>query len=321
MQEFRGMALQSHGPQQAGRPWIGLEHTNKVWIIVSLLKSKCRKIQTTPKLSEKYFHTSVVHPPYSSRRIRGRGTRTWRSPSRSTTECDRRHPAERLQVWNKVKREQVNHSDFKSGVFELREHPVPQPVYEVCQEPLWWSSNGSFSSWTVQSAFFCFLQSNIGERFIYWSILIFWLVCTKAARFACADADIHISYSRLAQIIPVIENLIIVIHPLPPGFWTGGDLSLTVTSLGHLDFYGLIYSIYWCTLSSSNWTVSKVWLAYSERRIFPKWNLPRKMQRGLSVHRLPPLISDHMQHSILPKSVHFRGLSRWPQRTLIIVID
>jgi len=27
--EFRGMALQSHGPQQAGRPWIGLEHTNK----------------------------------------------------------------------------------------------------------------------------------------------------------------------------------------------------------------------------------------------------------------------------------------------------
>ena len=29
-QEFRGMALQSHGPQQAGRPWIGLEHTNKV---------------------------------------------------------------------------------------------------------------------------------------------------------------------------------------------------------------------------------------------------------------------------------------------------
>ena len=27
------MALQSHGPQQAGRPWIGLEHTNKVWII------------------------------------------------------------------------------------------------------------------------------------------------------------------------------------------------------------------------------------------------------------------------------------------------
>ena len=24
------MALQSHGPQQAGRPWIGLEHTNKV---------------------------------------------------------------------------------------------------------------------------------------------------------------------------------------------------------------------------------------------------------------------------------------------------
>ena len=30
LQEFRGMALQSHGPQQAGRPWIGLEHTNKV---------------------------------------------------------------------------------------------------------------------------------------------------------------------------------------------------------------------------------------------------------------------------------------------------
>lgn len=27
--EFRGMALQSHAPQQAGRPWIGLEHTNK----------------------------------------------------------------------------------------------------------------------------------------------------------------------------------------------------------------------------------------------------------------------------------------------------
>ena len=37
LQEFRGMALQSHGPQQAGRPWIGLEHTNKVGISLHLL--------------------------------------------------------------------------------------------------------------------------------------------------------------------------------------------------------------------------------------------------------------------------------------------
>ena len=33
------MALQSHGPQQAGRPWIGLEHTNKVRIPLHLLRN------------------------------------------------------------------------------------------------------------------------------------------------------------------------------------------------------------------------------------------------------------------------------------------
>ena len=42
LQEFRGMALQSHGPQQAGRPWIGLEHTNKVRIPCTFASSANR---------------------------------------------------------------------------------------------------------------------------------------------------------------------------------------------------------------------------------------------------------------------------------------
>ena len=52
LQEFRGMALQSHGPQQAGRPWIGLEHTNKVRIPWNFCKT------VTPLLLTPFFQAN-----------------------------------------------------------------------------------------------------------------------------------------------------------------------------------------------------------------------------------------------------------------------
>ena len=55
----------------------------------------------------------------------------------------------------------------------------------------------------------------------------------------CLDADIHVSYFHLAQIIPVNENLIV----FPPAIWILDRVEicpLTVTMFGHFDINGLV---------------------------------------------------------------------------------
>ena len=120
LQEFRGMALQSHGPQQAGRPWIGLEHTNKVGISLHLLLFTLF-LQANKRSRYTYMEKSIKIYNWALR-----------------------HPVEPLQVWEQSELKQVNHSDFKWW----RKHPVPQPMGEKCR--------ALFLFWTVQSAFSCF---------------------------------------------------------------------------------------------------------------------------------------------------------------------
>ena len=257
MQEFRGMALQSHGPQQAGRPWIGLEHTNKVWIIVSLLKSKCRKIQTTPKLSEKIFSHIWCSPTllfqankrsrytYMEKSIKIYNW-AWQTPPRWTP--------------SSVKQSETRTSEsFRLQKWCFRVERAPCATASV------WSVPGATLVELKWQLFFLdcskcifLLLAKQHRREVY--LLIYIDILTSLHQ----GCKICLRWCRHSYILfpPRPDNTSYwkshysySIHPLPPGFWTGGDLSLTVTSLGHLDFYGLIYSIYWCTLSSSNWTV------------------------------------------------------------------
>ena len=289
MQEFRGMALQSHGPQQAGRPWIGLEHTNKVWII----EVKVPEDTNDAKIIWKIFSHICCSPTllfqankrsrytYMEKSIKIYNW-VWQTPPRWTP--------------SSVKQSETRTSEsFRLQKWCFRVERAPCATASV------WSVPGATLVELKWQLFFLdcskcifLLLAKQHRREVY--LLIYIDILTSLHQ----GCKICLRWCRHSYILfpPRPDNTSYwkshysySIHPLPPGFWTGGDLSLTVTSLGHLDFYGLIYSIYWCILSSSNWTVSKVWLAYSERRIFPKWNLPRKMQRGLSVHRLPPLIT------------------------------
>ena len=206
-QEFRGMALQSHGPQQqAGRPWIGLEHTNKV------------------KIPPKHLLLSIS---YFYRLTRGRGTPTWRSRSKSTIEPYALPYLWTPQVWQQIELKQVNHSDLKSGEkFKLGEQENAPPCH----------SQWDFGLFKVH---FPALEQH--RREVY--LLIYIDILISLHRFG---ADIHISYSRLAQIIPVNENL--TVFPChPSGFWTGEEICLqTRTIFDRFDIDGLIRSIYLC---------------------------------------------------------------------------
>jgi len=88
----------------------------------------------------------------------------------------------------------------------------------------------SFSSFGLFKVHFPALEQHRREVYllIYIDILIGLHQCINAERWCpslhwCSGADIHVSYFRLAQIIPVNENLIV--FPLPSGLWTGGNLS------------------------------------------------------------------------------------------------
>jgi hypothetical protein len=104
----------------------------------------------------------------------------------------------------------VNHSDFKSGLEIVIKHPVPQPMRSAVL---------LFSSFGLLKVHFPAFEQY--RREVYLLIYIDILISLHKI-----DADIHVSYSRLAQIIPVNENLIV--PPLPSRFWTGESVS-TVT--------------------------------------------------------------------------------------------
>ena len=153
LQEFRGMALQSHGPQQAGRPWIGLEHTNKVGISLHLLlftlflQANKRSRYTYMEKSIKIYNWGLVIDFDRLLQLLSLTPSRW-TPSSVRAKWTKTSESFRLKKVKKTPR----------ATADGREVPCSFPLLD-CSKCIF------------------LLSSSIGERFIYWSILIYWLVC------------------------------------------------------------------------------------------------------------------------------------------------